>query len=511
MSTLAVTRRAVYVGTLVPLLLLAAMYAQGVTYLVLVWSRDQNYGHGFFIPLISAYLIWADRERLRTMRWHGSWWGVAVVAAGLGFYFVGELATLYVLLHVSLWLVLVGMVLAAGGWPVMRAVAFPLGLLLVVIPLPDFLYQGLSGRLQLLSSQLGVGLLDAFEVSALREGNVIDLGTTQLQVVEACSGLRYLFPLTTLALIGAYLVFDRPWKRIALVLLSVPIAVGLNVFRIAATGMLVDRYGVELAEGFFHAFSGWLVFVCGLALVGAAAWALRARGIASTAPAPAGPSRETADAGPRRPARAYLASLVLLSAALLGAAGVSGREETPPPRELLTEFPLTIDGWVGRSVPMATVYVDELRFDDYLLADFRRDTAPPVNLYVAYYASQRKKQSIHSPRSCLPGGGWEIVSVQRAEALTDGPQPFAVNRALIQKGASKQVVWYWFEGRGRSLTSEYLVKWYLLWDGVTRNRTDGALVRVVAPLAPGEAESAADRRIAALVGSARPLMARFIP
>jgi EpsI family protein len=130
---------------------------------------------------------------------------------------------------------------------------------------------------------------------------------------------------------------------------------------------------------------------------------------------------------------------------------------------------------------------------------------------MAYYASQRKKQSIHSPRSCLPGGGWEIVSHEHADVFTDGPQPFAVNRAVIQKGAAKQVVWYWFEGRGRSLTNEYLVKWYLLWDAVTRHRTDGALIRVVAALAPGESESDADRRIAALVGSARPLMARFIP
>ncbi len=121
--SLAISRRAIYVGTLVPLVLLAAMYAQGVTYLVSVWSRDQNYGHGFFIPVISAYLIWANRERLRTLSWQGSWWGVAVVAAGLGLYFVGELATLYVLLHLSLWVVLVGMVLAAGGWAVMRAVA----------------------------------------------------------------------------------------------------------------------------------------------------------------------------------------------------------------------------------------------------------------------------------------------------------------------------------------------------------------------------------------------------
>lgn len=508
MTTLALTGRAVYLQTLVPVLLLAAMYAQGLAYLVSIWSVDENYGHGFFIPLISLYLIWSNRERLQAIPWQGSWWGAGLVLVGLGLYFIGELGTLYVVLHLSLWLVLVGLVLAACGWRVLKALAFPLGLLLVVIPLPNFLYQGLSGQLQLLSSHLGVWLLEVFGVTALREGNVIDLGTTQLQVVEACSGLRYLFPLTTLALIGAYLFFDRTWKRVVLVALSIPISVGLNVFRIATTGLLVDLYGVELAEGFFHAFSGWLLFVCGLVLVTAVGWALGPRGLVPSRPLAA---PHAASATMRHATGAYMASLLLLVCALLGATRVSAREEIPPPRATLAEFPLNVAEWVGRSVPMETVYVEALRFDDYLLADYRRDGDPPVNFYVAYYASQRKGQSAHSPRTCLPGGGWEVISLERTRVLDDGPAPFDVNRAVIQKGSTKQVVWYWFQERGRMLTNEYLVKFYLLWDAVAMNRTDGALVRLTAVVQPGEEEDQVDRRLAAFVSSVQPTLTRYIP
>lgn len=508
MTTLRLTSRAASLQTVAPVLLLGTMYAQGLAYLASIWSVDQNYGHGFFVPLISLYLVWANRARLQALPWRGSWWGAALVAVGLGLYFIGELATLYVMLHLSLWIVLVGLILAAGGWPVLRTVVFPLGLLLVVIPLPNFLYQGLSGRLQLLSSQLGVGFLDALGVTALREGNVIDLGTTQLQVVEACSGLRYLFPFFTLALIGAYLFFDRAWKRIALVALSIPVSVGLNVFRIAATGILVDRYGPELAEGFFHAFSGWLLFVCGLALLGFAGWALGWRG-----PMASRPMLEVAlpPSTTRRTSGAYSASLALVACALLGATGVSAREEIPPPRTAFTEFPLKVSGWIGRSVPMETVYLDALRFDDYLLADYRREGDPPVNFYVAYYASQRKGQSAHSPRTCLPGGGWEVVSLERTNVSTQAGEPFVVNRAVIQKGSTKQVVWYWFHERGRMLTNEYLVKFYLLWDAVAKNRTDGALVRLTAPVQPGEDEVFADRRLAAFIDSVQPMLTQYIP
>src|SRR5262249_11819162 len=164
--------------------------------------------------LISGYLIWEKRHELNGAPLRGSWMGLGCVIGAVALYLLGEYSTLYILLDVSMWLTVVGLVLSLIGPAGLRIIAFPIIFLFTMIPLPQFLYQGLSAKLQLISSALGVGCLQLVGVTAFREGNVIDLGPIQLQVVEACSGLRYLFPLASLALLCAYLFKDRLWKRI---------------------------------------------------------------------------------------------------------------------------------------------------------------------------------------------------------------------------------------------------------------------------------------------------------
>jgi EpsI family protein len=135
-----------------------------------------------------------------------------------------------------------------------------------------------------------------------------------------------------------------------------------------------------------------------------------------------------------------------------------------------------------------------------------------VNLYIAYYRSQRKGQSAHSPRTCIPGGGWEITALEERKIDSARPgDPLTVNRAVIQRGTDKQVVYYWFQQRGRILTNEYLVKFYLFWDALTKNRTDGALVRLTAPVSKGENESDADRLLGDFAKEIRPLLVSYIP
>jgi exosortase D (VPLPA-CTERM-specific) len=513
--------RLFWLGAVLPALLLGLIYSRGIAYMVRMWVVDENYGHGFFVPFISLYLIWQRREEIQKKRDNGSFWGVAVVLISVGLYFIGELATLYLLVHLSLWGMVAGLVLAAIGLGGAKVIAFPLVYLLAMIPLPDFLYQGLSRQLQLISSALGVGCLQFVGVTAFREGNVIDLGPIQLQVVEACSGLRYLFPLAALALICAYLFRDRMWKRAVLFLSSFPIAIFLNGFRIGMTGVLVELYGKGTAEGFFHQFSGWLLFVTSLSLLFLEMALLhridrRPEPIVPSKPnpaiAPASPTSGAERPGPRM-APTYLFSLGLLVPVLLASFQIETRQELFPPRASFTDFPMQLDGWEGETLTMEAAYRDALRFDDYLLADYRKGAEPPVNFYVAYYQSQRKGQSAHSPRTCIPGGGWEITSLQPMEI--DGPEsvgtPLIVNRALIQKGDDKQVVFYWFQQRGRTLTNEYLVKFYLLWDALTRNRTDGALIRLVAPVPPGGDPNATDQSLIAFAKSVRPLLAAYVP
>ena len=157
-------------------------------------------------------------------------------------------------------------------------------------------------------------------------------------------------------------------------------------------------------------------------------------------------------------------------------------------------------------------YVDVLRFDDYLLADFKAPASGSVNLYVAYYRSQKKGQSAHSPKTCLPGGGWEMSSMTEVpvESGVTG-RAFHANRVLIQKGDARQVVLYWFKQRERLLTDEYLVKVWLLWDALTRQRSDGALIRLVAPLLPGEDEQTADQRLQQFAALVEPMVEAYVP
>ena len=241
--------------------LLGVIYYDALAVMVSVWVDDENYGHGFFVPVISLFLIWMKRAKIRALESQGSWWGLSLILAGLALYVMGELGTLAPLLQLSFWLVVVGLCWAALGGEILRELSFPLLYLLTMIPLPQFLLQGLSGQLQLISSALGVGCLQVIGVTAFREGNVIDLGPIQLQVVEACSGLRYLFPLMSLALLCAYLFRAPMWKRAVVFLSSMPIAIVLNGFRIGVIGVLVEYFGAGAADGFLHLFEGWVIFL----------------------------------------------------------------------------------------------------------------------------------------------------------------------------------------------------------------------------------------------------------
>ena len=529
--------------------LLGYVFFDSLAYLFSLWIGSEDYSHGLFVPLVSLFLIWQARHRIAAAGIENSWWGLSMTTAGLLLYMVGEFATLYVMQHVSLWMVIVGLVISIIGVRGARAIAFPLSYLLTSIPLPTFLYASLSSQLQLWSSALGVGFLQLVSVTAFRDGNVIDLGPVQLQVVEACSGIRYLLPLISLALLCAYLFKDRMWKRALLVLSSVPISILVNGFRIGMIGVLIEWYGQGAAEGFYHLFEGWVLFMASLGLLILEMWVLARIGTrgdrlpflsrfswsgssvqGGTRLEVRGPRSEETTAGSTsnlQPLRspspstlastslpaAYLCSVALLIPVAFASTFMVEREEIPPPRSMFIDFPMKLDGWLGISLTLEKKYIDDLRFDDYVLADYRFGDGQPVNLYAAYYRSQRKGQSAHSPQSCLPGGGWEITSLNRVDLPANSRivRSLPMNRALIQKDRQKQIVLYWFKQRERNLTNEYLVKLFLFWDGLSRGRTDGALVRIVSLVGPGETEDIVDQRLLRFVSTIEPELNRYVP
>ena len=249
------------------LLLLVWLYADIVARLSTQWINDKNFQHGIFVPAFAAFVIWKNWKTLRSMQLNPSWTGLPLIAGGLLLLMLGTFGAELFLARVSLLLLLAGLIILFHGWPLFRAVLFPWAFLILMIPIPVIVLQKVTFPLQLLASKLASTVLPWLGVVVHREGNVIELATMKLEVVAACSGIRSLLSLLTLAIIYGYLMEDRVWVRVVLAIAAVPIAVVANSFRIVVTGLLIQYWDPDKAEGFFHLFEGWLIFVVSLILL----------------------------------------------------------------------------------------------------------------------------------------------------------------------------------------------------------------------------------------------------
>ena len=235
--------------------------------LVLDWWTDPDYGHGFLVPVFSGYVLWRTREKWARAEPKPSNFGLLVLVGAVVLLIGGSLGAELFTSRFSLLVLLAGMVLFLAGWKILRAVSFPLAFLVLMIPIPAIIYNEITFPLQLIASRFATFWLELVQVPVLREGNVLILPNYSLEVVEACSGIRSLMTLITLAIAYGYLVEPRRWVRYALVILMLPIAIVSNAIRIMGTGVLTFRFGPKAAEGFFHEFSGWVIFLAALILM----------------------------------------------------------------------------------------------------------------------------------------------------------------------------------------------------------------------------------------------------
>ncbi len=495
------------------------LFWDGLAQMWLWWTNSPEDSYEMLIVPVSSFLIWQQKDRLERVAFTGSWWGVVFILLGGLALVVGQLGTVFTIVQYAYVITLCGLVLSFLGWNAFRLIAIPMLMLLFAIPLPQFFLATLSLKLQLLSSQFGVAVMRLFDVTVFLEGNVIDLGGYKLQVAEACSGLRYLFPLMTMGFLMAYFYRGALWKRLVLFASSVPITVLMNSLRVGIIGITVERWGISMAEGFLHEFQGWVIFMISVALMFVEVAVLNSIGRESgtwrqlfsvefPAPTPAGAAIRH---------RGIPTSFWGAAALLLGFITITfvlpRPTEVLPVRTEFIRFPMQIGNWRGVSQALEGVYLDELKLQDYVLANYTSAGAGSVNLYVAYYDSQRKGEAVHSPRSCLPGGGWQIKDFgqHRLAGVSIDGVPLTVNRALIQMGDDRQLVYYWFQQRGRVIDNEFAVKWYLFWDAFTRHRTDGAMVRLMTRLPPSTSEIEGDRRLTELTAQVAPILSRFVP
>ncbi len=229
-------------------------FSEALQELVHRWTTQEEYSHGFFIPAITLWLLWSRRDALIASIGRPAWSGVALIVLAACMQVVGELSAFYLMSQVGFIIALMGVVLCAGGYPLLKVSFIPLVFLVFAIPTPYFIDSTISWQLQLVSSQLGVHFIRLFQIPVYLAGNVIDLGQYKLQVVEACSGLRYLYPLLSLGFLAAYLFQGRLWQRALVFLSTIPITIVMNSVRIGITGLMVDQWGIQAAEGFMHFF-----------------------------------------------------------------------------------------------------------------------------------------------------------------------------------------------------------------------------------------------------------------
>ena len=498
------------------LLLLVVWLYHSIFYrLVAQWIIDPNFSHGIFVPAFSLFVIWQNRKKLREIQARPSWIGLPLVLMALAMVVIGELGSELFTSRVSFLILFAGLILLFWGWNFFRALFFPWAVLFLMIPLPTTILQTFTFPLQMLASRLATLALRVMGIPVLRVGNVIHLASMSLEIAEACSGLRSLLSLVTLAIIYGYLMETRNWVRIALAFGAVPIAVAANVFRIVGTGLVGQFWDPDKAQGFFHEFQGWLVFVAALIMLFSLHGLINLIWKNNRKPEtkPAG-TKEIEQRGKQSPASGWLTRFLVTAGLMLATAvglQAHSQNEVFPPREALSSLPMQIDGWTGADEGIDPQTLEILGPGEFLLRNYEAPNQEEINVFVVYFPSQRMGETIHSPNHCLPGGGWVPILRQRVEMKNPDGSSFPANRYVVSRMGQRQVVLYWFQAHGRQIASDYQAKYYLITDSIRMNRSDGAMIRLMSVMSPGETPEAAQARVMQLGNRVLPLLGNYIP
>lgn len=501
---------------------LVFLYANVLAKLGFDWWTDENYSHGLLVPFVIGFIVWSEFDRLKRAAEKPSvLFGFALISFALLMLLAGTLGAELFTRRISLLVMLAGIVVYFFGARILKSLVVPFALLLLAIPIPQIIFNKIAFPLQIWASQAAVWGIRLFEVPTIRKGNVIEIlprGATQiiaLEVVEACSGIRSLMTLMTLALVLAYFTRvkrqtgenDRPvflknfdfWRTAILMLSAIPIAILTNAGRVTLTGVFTYYYGKQATESVWHAASGWLVYLFALALLFALNLLVKSfQGGERESPQSAVHSPQfaerdfglrTLDSGLKTHGFAALLAVLFVGGAFIN--WFEQRGEAEVVRRPLAEISTNLGDWKQRGAAIRFDASTEsvLRTTDYTMREYNLPDGRIGNVYVGYYASQRTGATYHSPQNCLPGAGWTMRNPEPVEIKTASGKLFTANKFIIENGVYKEILIYWYQGRGRMERSEYADKINTVFDSLTRRRSDGAMVRVMTSVGGDEAAS----------------------
>jgi len=475
-----------HIATILIFVLMAILYSGVLKKLALDWWNDPNYSHGFLIPFISIYWIWGRRKFLRAAQTDISAWGLPVLFASGILYIVGHITGELFTQRFSFVIMLAGLALTWRGKAQWRVLWAPILYLAFMIPLPYIVYDSIAFPLKLLATKVSITTLQYLGQSIYSEGNVIFLPDTILEVADACSGIRSLISVLALSIIIAkYTQHDWP-GRFLLVALSIPVVIFMNILRIVGTGLLAAK-DPDLSTGFFHTFSGEIIFLAGIILLFGIAMLMAKRGRRKVRmDVTEGPAEQLAcNAGGTVSIGKWWpkwAALVILLLTLLVNFSATQVRATPLSRSLdllpahIDEFVLVGDSEMDLSV------VENLGVDHYTMRVYRSPSGYDLWLYIGYFEEQKEGAMIHSPKHCYPGSGWSSLSSEIIKIkVPDSNNTIEINEYILGKTDAKQLVYYWYQSRGRVMANEYLDRLYMLFDSLTKKRSDGALIRISGP------------------------------
>jgi exosortase D (VPLPA-CTERM-specific) len=463
--------------------------------IVNTWLTNPDYSYGFLVPVISTYFLWDKRATLRDLRVRGSWEILPILVFFVLLSLYGILGSSGNIARPAIPILIILFVAFCFGIKTVKRLALPLGFLIFMVPLPAILDRTIGLYLKSLSSKLGGVLLRTSGMSVHVSGNIIDLGITQLQVVDACSGLRFVFPMFALGIVYAHFFERVAWKKVICVLATIPIAILTNVLRITVTGILTNKYGTDMAEGFFHGFSGWAIFMVALVFLFVLGRFLslfppRSR-VYSRHPAhqesPEGNStiKNHGGSGP------FLISVCLL----LVVGMVSLNTKAFPALKIrggLESFPLSFGDWRGKREYIDPDIITRSGAEEAFSSQYQNGKLDSVSVYFGYRATAflENENFFHSPTVCLPAGGWKVKGISRHK-IENVPifQNLTITKMIVEYLGMRHLVYFWFQTKDKATYNKNINRFHLALHALKGDNTHDFFIRLITPIKESKASS----------------------
>jgi exosortase D (VPLPA-CTERM-specific) len=496
-------------------LVFIAAYWISLKGIVHVWSTNDDYSYGYLIPLISAYLFWEMRRKISGLELKPSWGVLPVLALFVLLSIYGILGSSENISRPATPIVYMLLFAFVFGLEAFKRFALPLCFLIFMVPLPAVLDRTFGVFLKSVSSHLGGMLIRVSGLSVYVSGNVIDLGVTQLQVVDACSGLRFVFPLFALGIVYAYFFEKTRWKQIFCVVATLPVAIITNGLRIGITGILTHYIGPEVAQGFFHDFSGWVIFMVAFVFLFVLGRILRffpPRDTGSHTGKSYPYDGATTIPSPRQSRSAYIIALALM--AVVGILGIS-TGALPPVllKNGIAAFPKSFDGWQGTTQSLDAEIVDRSGAEEAFSGFYRNAANESVSLYIGYRSTSflENENFFHSPTVCLPSSGWKQLQ-KTTHLIPDVPVfgQLEVTQMLVEQLGVRQLVYFWFQTKDRSTHDKNINRLHLTLHALNRDNTHDLFIRTITPIQADEPIEAVQKRMDGFVRSTMAAMDWFL-